>query len=567
MASNTTDDMFTKKRKAEERKLIEEIRYKRSCIRLAATFPAEEEIQRKIRNFLKVIVMLTRSNNLSDMFTKTRGKRPQHFARVEATLYKCRLQQVHQAANITMERIGAAAQGLSLTYDLYGLLVMADNNLANSRYEFFNDTEEGVTLEPSFTADFIGREVEFIKEFRSQVETEIREAELQEQRENHINAFVQTKEEIEHLHCEFKQYYTEIKGHARSLNENVHSIKEELRRDFKQGFAEIDKRITNQNENTHSIKEKFPLNSKHYPPKKKKKIKQSENINSMRENLHREFGQCRKEIEEQIRDQSDSIKGIIELTKNSLETQLATLPSYAPKTDQEPTMPKEMASERTTTKNWTEDPTSKHQESVGQRNVREEEVEEDLLDLYDDYECTEQKDTSEGASTYTRESIRQRKEHAEKERSEQLDERKARIEEFLRYNREVPERKIRRLNYMRSEERFLTCSFCLARGEHYSDSCPEYATVDTRSRRARCVLCLDSRHDTEHCWSKGKACMYCGSTHHNKALCALPETINKRRKELEKVREELQTLKNHQNRQPGPSNSQPWGECHKRDHR
>ncbi|KAK6741506.1 hypothetical protein RB195_009391 [Necator americanus] len=169
------------------------------------------------------------------------------------------------------------------------------------------------------------------------------------------------------------------------------------------------------------------------------------------------------------------------------------------------------------------------------------------------------KDTSERASTYTRKSFRQKKEHAEKERSEQLDERRARIEEFLRYNREVPERKIRRLNYMRSEERFLTCSFCLARGEHYSDSYPEYATVDTRSRRARCVLCLDSRHDTEHCWSKGKACMYCGSTHHNKALCALPETINKRRKELEKVREELQTLRNHQNRQPGPSNSQHWG--------
>ncbi|KAK6741525.1 hypothetical protein RB195_009406 [Necator americanus] len=300
MASNSTDDMFTKKRKAEERKLIEEIRYKRSCIRLAATFPAEEEIQKKIRNFLKVIVMLTRSNNLSDMFTKTRGKRPQHFAKVEATLYKCRLEQVHQAANITMERIGAAAQGLSLTYDLYGLLVMADNNLAN---EFFNDTEEGVALEPSFTADFICKEVEFIKEFRSQVETEIREAELQEQRENHINAFVQTKEEIEHLYCEFKQYYTEIKGHARRLSENVHSIEEELRRDFKQGFAEIDKRITNQNENTHSIKEELRRDFKQYFAKLNKRItNQSENINSMRENLHREFGQCRKEIEEQIRD-------------------------------------------------------------------------------------------------------------------------------------------------------------------------------------------------------------------------------------------------------------------------
>ncbi|ETN86991.1 hypothetical protein NECAME_15997 [Necator americanus] len=312
------------------------------------------------------------------------------------------------------------------------------------------------------------------KEFRSQVETEIREAELQEQRENHINAFVQTKEEIEHLHCEFKQYYTEIKGHTRNLSENVYSIREELRRNFEQGFAEIDKRITNQNEYTHTIKEELRRDFKQYFAELNKRItNQSENINSMREILHREFGQCRKEIKEQIRDQSGSIKGSIELTKNSLETRLAILPSYAPKTDQEPTMPKEVASEGTKTKNWTEGPTSKHQDPVGQRNVREEEVEEDLLDLYDDYECTEQKDSSERASTYTRKSIRQKKEHAEKERSEQLDERRARIEEFLRYNREVPERKIRRLNYMRSEERFLTCSFCLARGEHYSDSCPE----------------------------------------------------------------------------------------------
>ncbi|KAK6755696.1 hypothetical protein RB195_014216 [Necator americanus] len=56
MASNSTDDMFTKKRKAEERKLIEEIRYKRSCIRLPSMFPAEEEIQTKIRrrNVLQV---------------------------------------------------------------------------------------------------------------------------------------------------------------------------------------------------------------------------------------------------------------------------------------------------------------------------------------------------------------------------------------------------------------------------------------------------------------------------------------------------------------------------------
>ncbi|KAK6764391.1 hypothetical protein RB195_024640 [Necator americanus] len=104
-----------------------------------------------------------------------------------------------------MERISAAAQGLSLVYDLYELPVMADNKLATSRYDFFKDTGDGVTLEPSFTADFIRRKIEFIEEFRRQVETEISGAELQEQRENHVNAFVQAKDEIEHLKRQFKQ--------------------------------------------------------------------------------------------------------------------------------------------------------------------------------------------------------------------------------------------------------------------------------------------------------------------------------------------------------------------------
>ncbi|KAK6757816.1 hypothetical protein RB195_015563 [Necator americanus] len=154
-----------------------------------------------------------------------------------------------------MEKISVVAQGLSLTYNLYALLVMADNKLANSRNDFFNDTEDGVTLEPSFTADFVRREIEFIKKFRRQVKTEIREAELQEQRENHIGVFVQVKDAIEDLHREFKQYYVEIKGHSRSQSESIHSIKEELRRDFKQCLTEINKRITNQSENINCMRE------------------------------------------------------------------------------------------------------------------------------------------------------------------------------------------------------------------------------------------------------------------------------------------------------------------------
>ncbi|KAK6764392.1 hypothetical protein RB195_024641 [Necator americanus] len=172
----------------------------------------------------------------------------------------------------------------------------------------------------------------------------------------------------------------------------------------------------------------------------------------MREDLHREFGQCYKEIKEQIRDQSDdihSMKGNIELIKSSLEKLLATPTCNAPIADQDQTMPKEVALERTKFKDWTQDPNSENQDPVRQRNVGEEEVEEDLLDVYDEYESREQKDACEKASTYTNESIRQKREHAEKERREQLDERRGRIEEFLRYNRDVPEREIRRLIYMK----------------------------------------------------------------------------------------------------------------------
>ncbi|KAK6748235.1 hypothetical protein RB195_001079 [Necator americanus] len=95
---------------------------------------------------------------------------------------------------------------------------------------------------------------------------------------------------------------------------------------------------------------------------------------------------------------------------------------------------------------------------------------------------------------------------------------------------------------MRPEERYLVCSFCLAKGQHYSDSCPVYVSVELRRKRVRCKRCLDSRHDTEHCWNQSRECMYCGSRNHNKALCTLPECIHDQRYELEEIERELETF-------------------------
>ncbi|KAK6762710.1 hypothetical protein RB195_023428 [Necator americanus] len=109
--------------------------------------------------------MLVKSNNLLDTFTELRGSKPQLFARKEAMLYHCRLEKVHYDASNLMERIRGAAKMLSMAYDLYGLLVLADETLSGERDEFYEDCEEGVIISLNFTADFVRKEIEFIDDF------------------------------------------------------------------------------------------------------------------------------------------------------------------------------------------------------------------------------------------------------------------------------------------------------------------------------------------------------------------------------------------------------------------
>ncbi|KAK6032376.1 hypothetical protein OSTOST_01451 [Ostertagia ostertagi] len=50
MSSSKQEEEFTRKRQAQERKLIDEIKHNRSCVRLASTFSSEEDIQKKIHD-------------------------------------------------------------------------------------------------------------------------------------------------------------------------------------------------------------------------------------------------------------------------------------------------------------------------------------------------------------------------------------------------------------------------------------------------------------------------------------------------------------------------------------
>ncbi|VDO23128.1 unnamed protein product [Haemonchus placei] len=119
----------------------------------------------------------------------------------------------------------------------------------------------------------------------------------------------------------------------------------------------------------------------------------------------------------------------------------------------------------------------------------------------------------------------------------------ARITELwacLRSNRDVPERKYRETDLMREHDRYLICSFCLAKGQHYSDGCPVYNSVERRNL-VKCTLCLDTRHYKVWCPKQTRKCMYCGSESHDKALCTLSERVQGPYKELDEIGRELET--------------------------
>ncbi|EYC24870.1 hypothetical protein Y032_0013g2148 [Ancylostoma ceylanicum] len=146
-AQNESYEELLRKRKAEERKLINEPRYKRSCVRLAPTLPTEEQVQRKIKQFLKLIINITRTNTFADECTEICGQRLTFFAKREGTLYKCKMQNLHMKAQYTKEKILGALQGLVMAFEKYGFLIMAKDASEESRQDFYHQEVEGVSLQ------------------------------------------------------------------------------------------------------------------------------------------------------------------------------------------------------------------------------------------------------------------------------------------------------------------------------------------------------------------------------------------------------------------------------------
>ncbi|RCN34191.1 hypothetical protein ANCCAN_19966 [Ancylostoma caninum] len=215
-----------KRRRDEELKLIQEIRYKRSCVRLAPTFPSKKEIQKRIKKFLRIAIQVTRSNNIGATFAELRGNRPEYFARMEASLYKSRIEILRLEAYNVMERVRSAGEGLAMTYELYKFLIRAEDASEESQRRYYQKEEEGVSLDPAFTSDFIRKELDFVDNLKLQMDTEIREAELQMENENRDGAFQQLKETICELRQDLGERCIELQEQLSRQNDVIKSVVE-----------------------------------------------------------------------------------------------------------------------------------------------------------------------------------------------------------------------------------------------------------------------------------------------------------------------------------------------------
>ncbi|KAK6018865.1 hypothetical protein OSTOST_15519 [Ostertagia ostertagi] len=503
MASQRRDDEFSKKRRAEEHKLIEEIRRKRACVRKMQVFPSEEIIQSKIRNFVKSIVLIVTSSCLSDKHAHIRGNKPQYLAHMRAALYKAHLENIYSETCHVMERIRNLAEGLSMAYELYGLLAFSDEELRDSREIFFGQDEQGVTLEPSFTANFIHKEIEFLEDLKRQIWNEITEAKLQEENENHVNAFENIREMILEMRQDFEEKHTKVQ---QEINEQSEKIKEIFKR-----LEEI----------SNAMKEQSQARPDDKQPTKEdeNELRQSVNLERAEEDLLDipEEDELEKYgyYSQSIRSSPATSFGDEQSAKSSPAISDDELEKYG------------YYNQSTSCIFW--------RRAIGKIEPG---YIDDELEKYGYYD----ESTRSSPNTSDDEQSMKERSYPGSQRRNKLEQRGDWINSYLKTMANVPERRINRIDQMRSKDRFLVCSFCLEKGLHYSDSCPSYVSVKSRKRRVRCQQCLDSRHNTEECRNTKKRCRYCGSKDHDKALCVLPEDIDDYYRELDEIRRELESL-------------------------
>uniref|UniRef100_A0A7I4YPF7 Calcium uniporter protein n=1 Tax=Haemonchus contortus TaxID=6289 RepID=A0A7I4YPF7_HAECO len=217
-----SDHEFSKERQAEERKLIDEIRNKRAYIETVSKFPEEEDIQHgdSLLILSGTVALMTSLPKFEDEdpFFQPMGKQ-----RYTEVIWKECLEVGHDA-----ERIRSTAEKLSMAYEVYCLLILSDGAILFYRKNFFRKDEQGVLLEPSYTADFIRKELELLKQFRRKGQNEIEEAKRQEENENHRSTFDQMKEMIEDLRRDIHVKHMELQTEMDNQRESMKTLCEKF---------------------------------------------------------------------------------------------------------------------------------------------------------------------------------------------------------------------------------------------------------------------------------------------------------------------------------------------------
>ncbi|KAK6022278.1 hypothetical protein OSTOST_12032 [Ostertagia ostertagi] len=112
----------------------------------------------------------------------------------------------------------------------YSSKTKADDSLASSRDKFFEEEVKGVSFDPTFTAEFVRKELEFLEDFCQKIQTEIREAELQLNTETHESLSEEIKRilaNLEHkLDEKFEHFSQQQEQFSRKLTDLEHKLDE-----------------------------------------------------------------------------------------------------------------------------------------------------------------------------------------------------------------------------------------------------------------------------------------------------------------------------------------------------
>ncbi|VDO44717.1 unnamed protein product [Haemonchus placei] len=226
---------IVKKRKAEEGRLIEQLRWKRACVRLMPALPTEKEVQGKIKKFLELILTITRTNNLADQSAEIFGERLTLFAKREGTLYKCKVQNMQMKVQFVKERILSAMQGMAMCNETYGLLVLANVATEKSKERFYRQSHDGIPIEPAFVNEFVKKEIDFLDELQQRIDTELHESSQQIANEDHesvyesiLQTMVQFQNTMDHLD---KSLNSQLQRQRETLEQLGYSI-EAIQREF-----------------------------------------------------------------------------------------------------------------------------------------------------------------------------------------------------------------------------------------------------------------------------------------------------------------------------------------------